>query len=266
MTYATNGWTALGDPTRRAIFERLIEHPSAVGELARALPVSRPAVSQHLKVLKDAGLVVDRRAGKQRIYEVDPDGLAALRAELDRFWTKTLAAYKAVVEQPKEGDPMSIQAADTSTRTSIVVEAPIARAFKVFTEDFGSFKPAEHNLLKVAIAETVFEPKVGGFLYDRGVDGSVCRWARVLAYEPPSRILLSWDISPRWQIEDDPLKTSEWEVRFIAETPQRTRVEIEHRNLDRHGEGWQGVREGVAGDQGWPLYLQRYAKLFTKAR
>jgi uncharacterized protein YndB with AHSA1/START domain len=161
---------------------------------------------------------------------------------------------------------MSIQAADTSVRTSIVVEAPISRAFKVFTEDFGRFKPAEHNMLNVEIAETVFEPRVGGFLYDRGVDGSVCRWARVLAYDPPSRVLLSWDISPHWRIEEDPLKTSEWEVRFIAETPQRTRVEIEHRNLDRHGEGWQGVREGVAGDQGWPLYLQRYANLFAKER
>jgi DNA-binding transcriptional ArsR family regulator len=99
MTYATNGWAALADTTRRTIFERLIEQPSAVGELARELPVSRPAVSQHLKVLKDAGLVVDKRAGKQRIYQVDPDGLAALRAELDRFWTKTLATYKTVVEQ-----------------------------------------------------------------------------------------------------------------------------------------------------------------------
>src|SRR6266702_3864986 len=137
MAYATNGWAALADPTRRMIFERLIEHPCAVGALAAELPVSRPAVSQHLKVLKDAGLVVDKRAGKQRIYQVDPDGLAVLRAELDRFWTKTLAAYKTVVEQPTQGDPMSIQAADTSVRTSIVVEAPISRAFKVFTEDFG---------------------------------------------------------------------------------------------------------------------------------
>ena len=84
------------------MFERLVEGPQAVGEIANELPVSRPAVSQHLKVLKDAGLVVDRRAGKQRIYEVDPAGLAALRAELDRFWTKTLAAYKTVVEQPKK--------------------------------------------------------------------------------------------------------------------------------------------------------------------
>lgn len=153
---------------------------------------------------------------------------------------------------------MSTQTANTTVRSSIVVEASISRAFKVFTEDFGSFKPAEHNLLKVEIAETVFEPKVGGFIYDRGVDGSVCRWARVLAYEPPSRLLLSWDISPRWQVESNPLKTSEWEVRFIAETPDRTRVEIEHRNLDRHGDGWEGVRAGVAADQGWPLYLQRY--------
>jgi DNA-binding transcriptional ArsR family regulator len=102
MTYATNSWAALADPTRRAILERLIERPSAVGELARKLPVSRPAVSQHLKVLKDAGLVIDKRAGKQRIYRVDPDGVAALRAELDRFWNKTLAAYKAVVEQPQK--------------------------------------------------------------------------------------------------------------------------------------------------------------------
>jgi DNA-binding transcriptional ArsR family regulator len=100
MTYATNAFAALADSTRRTIFERLIEHPSAVSELARELPVSRPAVSQHLKVLKDAGLVFDRRAGKQRIYQVDADGLAALRAELERFWTKTLATYKSVVEQP----------------------------------------------------------------------------------------------------------------------------------------------------------------------
>ena len=156
---------------------------------------------------------------------------------------------------------MSTQAADTSVRQSVVVEAPIERAFKVFTEDFGRFKPAEHNLLGVEIAETVFEPRAGGHLYDRGVDGSECRWARVLAYEPPNRVLLSWDISPRWQIETDPDKTSEWEVRFTAETADRTRVELEHRHLERHGAGWESVRDGVAGDQGWPLYLRRYAEV-----
>jgi len=102
VTTNANSWTALGDSTRRAIFELLVEHPSSVGELARALPVTRPAVSQHLKVLKDAALVVDTRAGKHRIYRVDPEGLAALRTELDRFWSKTLAAYKLAVEQPPE--------------------------------------------------------------------------------------------------------------------------------------------------------------------
>ncbi|HEX6939492.1 MAG TPA: metalloregulator ArsR/SmtB family transcription factor [Longimicrobiales bacterium] len=92
-------WTALGDPTRRAIFERLAERPRAVGELAAELPVSRPAVSQHLKVLKEAGLVVDRQAGTRRIYAVDPDGIAAMRTELDRFWSQALATYKQVVER-----------------------------------------------------------------------------------------------------------------------------------------------------------------------
>jgi DNA-binding transcriptional ArsR family regulator len=101
-TYQVDAWTALGDPTRRAIFERLAEHPRAVGELARELPVSRPAVSQHLKVLKGAGLVVDRSAGTRRIYQLDPDGLGALRAELDRFWTQALVSYKQLVEQPAE--------------------------------------------------------------------------------------------------------------------------------------------------------------------
>ena len=101
-TYHRDGWSALGDPTRRAIFERLAEHPRAVGELARELPISRPAVSQHLKVLKDAGLVIDRQAGTRRIYQVRPDGVGALRADLDRFWNQALANYKAVVDQPPQ--------------------------------------------------------------------------------------------------------------------------------------------------------------------
>ena len=154
-------------------------------------------------------------------------------------------------------------AAEASVRRQIVVEAPIERAFRVFTEDFGAFKPPEHNLLGVEIAETVFEPRVGGHLYDRGVDGSKCRWARVLAYEPPERVVFSWDISPRWQLEDDPSRASEVEVRFVSETPERTRVELEHRNLERHGEGWEELREGVDADQGWPLYLERYSELLS---
>jgi uncharacterized protein YndB with AHSA1/START domain len=149
-------------------------------------------------------------------------------------------------------------------RRQIVVNAPIVQAFAVFTERFGDFKPPEHNLLEAEIAETVFESHVGGHIYDRAVDGSECRWARVLAFEPPERVVFSWDISPRWQIETDPAHTSEVEVRFVAESPQRTRLELEHRNIDRHGPGWEAVRQGVDDDAGWPLYLARYADLFTE--
>jgi uncharacterized protein YndB with AHSA1/START domain len=153
----------------------------------------------------------------------------------------------------------------TTVRRQILVNAPIGEAFKVFTERFGDFKPREHNLLQAAIAETVFEPRVGGHIYDRAVDGSECRWARVLVFAPPDRVVFSWDISPRWQIEANPDLTSEVEVRFFAETPERTRVELEHRNLDRHGSGWESVRDGVDNEAGWPLYLQRYAALFERS-
>lgn len=150
-------------------------------------------------------------------------------------------------------------------RKEIIVEAPLEQAFTVFTERFGDFKPPEHNLLRVPIADTVFEPRVGGHIIDRGEDGSECRWARILAYEPPSRVVFSWDIGPTWEIESDPGNSSEVEVRFVAESPDRTRVELEHRNIDRHGPGWEAVHDGIDGEAGWPLYLSRYAALFTEA-
>jgi len=155
---------------------------------------------------------------------------------------------------------MTTETERTSIQTDIVVEAPVDHAFRVFTEQFDEIKPREHNMLAVDIAESVFEPRAGGRVYDRGVDGSECQWARVIAYEPPRRIVFSCDISPQWQIETDLDRASEVEVRFIAETPERTRVELEHRHLDRHGEGWDVLRDGVAGDQGWPLYLGRFAE------
>lgn len=157
---------------------------------------------------------------------------------------------------------MSRSEEPTTVRHHTVVNAPIETAFSVFTEGFGTFKPPEHNLLSVGIAETVFETHVGGHVFDRGVDGSECRWARVLAFEPPTRVVISWDINPRWQIETDPARTSEVEVQFIAEAPRRTRVELEHRHLDRHGEGWEQGREGVDSTDGWPLYLHRFSQRF----
>ncbi len=143
-------------------------------------------------------------------------------------------------------------------RKSVVVNAAVDRAFAVFIDRFDAIKPREHNLLAVPIAQTVFEPRVGGHIYDVGTDGSRCEWARVLAYDPPTRVVFSWDIGPTWQIESDPSRTSEVEVRFIAEGADRTRVELEHRHLERHGEGWRSVADGVGGDAGWPLYLDRF--------
>jgi uncharacterized protein YndB with AHSA1/START domain len=159
---------------------------------------------------------------------------------------------------------MTTPAQPTSVRTEVIVDAAIDRAFRVFTERFDVIKPREHNMLAVDIAESVFEPRVGGRVYDRGTDGSECQWGRVLAYEPPDRIVFSWDISPHWQIETDLRRASEVEIRFIHEGPERTRVELEHRNLDRHGDGWEGTRSGVEGDQGWPLYLQRFAAVVAE--
>jgi uncharacterized protein YndB with AHSA1/START domain len=147
------------------------------------------------------------------------------------------------------------------------VTVPVAQdvAFATFTERLGDFKPPEHNLLAVPIAETVLEPRAGGAILDRGVDGSECRWARVLVFEPPSRLVFSWDIGPTWQIEADAAKTSEVEVQFIAEAGGATRVSLEHRHLDRHGPGWEGVQGGVADEQGWTLYLNRFAELLPSS-
>ena len=153
--------------------------------------------------------------------------------------------------------------ADNVVRREVVVDAPVEKAFAAFTERFGDFKPKEHNMLGTPIATTTFEPHVGGNIVDVGEDGSECRWARVLAYEPPDRVVFSWDISPYWQVETDPSHASEVEVRFIAQDDDHTRVELEHRHLERHGDGWEGVRDGVAHDEGWPLYLDRYAALLA---
>jgi uncharacterized protein YndB with AHSA1/START domain len=155
---------------------------------------------------------------------------------------------------------MTMQAADTAVKASIEVQAPIDRAFEVFTADIGSWWPPDHHILGAELAEMVFEPRAGGHVYDRGVDGSVCRWARVLAYERPNRFVISWDITLQWQIETEHDKTSEVEVRFVSEGPDRTRVELEHRNLERHGEGWEAMRDAVGSAGGWERGLVAFAE------
>jgi len=148
----------------------------------------------------------------------------------------------------------------TAVTTTIVVDAPAHRAFSVFTDDIAGWWPPEHHILQAPLASMVFEPKVGGHVYDVGTDGSECRWGTVLAYEPPHRVVFSWNITLQWQLETDPGRTSEVEVRFVPEGGRRTRVELEHRHLDRHGDGWEGIRDAVRSGGGWGMGLQRFAR------
>jgi uncharacterized protein YndB with AHSA1/START domain len=156
------------------------------------------------------------------------------------------------------------QTADTALRLSIEVAVGVQRAFDVFTQDFDRIKPREHNMLGEPIEETVLELKAGGRLYDRGASGATCDWGGVIAVDPPHRLVLAWNISPHWQIETDPSHASEIEIIFTELDEGHTRVDLEHRNLDRHGDGWQGLRGGLEAPDGWPLYLGRYADLVAQ--
>jgi uncharacterized protein YndB with AHSA1/START domain len=150
--------------------------------------------------------------------------------------------------------------ADGAVRHEVVVDLAPQEAFWTFAE-LDRIKPRDHNILSVPIEETVLEQHVGGDVYDRGVDGSICRWGRVLAFDPPRTIAFSWDIGPDWQVASDLDRTSEVEITFAPDGEERTRVTLVHRNIDRHGVGWESVRDGVDGEHGWPLYLARYTAL-----
>jgi DNA-binding transcriptional ArsR family regulator/uncharacterized protein YndB with AHSA1/START domain len=239
-----HGFAALGDPTRRAIFERLRAGPRSVGELARSLPVSRPAVSQHLRVLREAGLVSDRKEGTRRLYRVAPEGVAELRAYLDRFWDDALSEFKERVEG---GSPMTTQAQTEAIRKSVTVRATVERAFQVFTDEITTWFPlATHSYGGQETVEAVFEGRTGGRVYEIQKDGTEAEWAEVVAWEPPSRFVLDWKICP-----------SEVEVRFSDEEGGITRVDLEHRGWERAGQNAEAMRESYDG--GWEVVLDAFA-------
>jgi len=153
---------------------------------------------------------------------------------------------------------MTMQTAETAVRHELVVNAPIERAFNVFTEGYQTWNPPEHHIGEADIETSVMEPREGGRWYEIGVDGSQCDWGRVLAWEPPNRVVLAWMISTQWKHDPDPARASEVEVRFTAVDDGTTRVELEHRHLDRHGEGWEGMSAAVASPGGWPGSLEVY--------
>ena len=153
---------------------------------------------------------------------------------------------------------MTMQATPTAIRQEIVVDAPIDRAFNVFTEGYQTWNPPEHHIGEADIETSVMEPREGGRWYEVGVDGSECDWGRVLAWEPPNRVVLAWMIGTQWKHDPDPSRASEVEVHFTALGDNQTRVELEHRHLDRHGEGWEGMSAAVGSEGGWPGSLRLY--------
>lgn len=150
------------------------------------------------------------------------------------------------------------QSVDTPVRSSITVPVSQERAFEVFTAEFGAWWPKEYSIGASDMADFIVEPKAGGRWYEVGVDGAECDTGRVIAFDPPDRLVLAWHLDGRWQYDPDPARASEVEVRFIAEDPTHTRVELEHRGFERHGDHAQAVREGVS--RGWSFLLELYAK------
>jgi uncharacterized protein YndB with AHSA1/START domain len=151
------------------------------------------------------------------------------------------------------------QQTDTSVRKTITVAASQERAFEVYTAGFGSWWPKEHHIGTADMRTATFEPVAGGRWYETGVDGSECDWGRVLVWEPPNRIVHTWQLQGDWGYDPDPAHASEIEIRFIAEGPNTTRVELEHRHFDRHGDGADRVRTGVDSPDGYDYCLGRFA-------
>lgn len=166
---------------------------------------------------------------------------------------------------------MSNQAAaaeiDRPVRYAVTVPLPPDRAFALFTDEYSSWWPG-HHIGTAEMAEAVLEARTGGRYYERGVDGSECEWGKVLACDPPHRIVVAWQITAQgeaWVYDPDPSHASEFEVTFREQPDGRTRVELEHRNIGRHGTGAAGIRQGVGGPGGWPGILENYAKIAAAA-
>ncbi len=241
---------ALGDPTRRALFEMLCRRPHSVGELADAVPVSRPAVSQHLKVLKDAGLVADRAAGTRRIYRVAPTGVEQLRAYVEGLWDTALAGFASAVEE--EAHTMSTEnTVIAPVRKSVVVGAPVELAFRIFTERLGEWWPLSTHSIGEAVAATV-EPRAGGRVYETHADGTEADWGVVSVWEPPRRFAMEWKVNP------DAAAPTVIAIRF-SDVDGGTQVDLEHSHWERLGPDGAETRNQY--DEGWDVVLDGYTGL-----
>jgi uncharacterized protein YndB with AHSA1/START domain len=160
---------------------------------------------------------------------------------------------------------MAGQATAATVKAAVTVDVPQQRAFEVFTRDYAAWVPEGQFMSPERPATVVIEPKAGGRWYERAKDGSETDWGRVLAYEPSARILFGWHLNGSWQFVPDPKQASEVELKFVADGPSKTRVELEHRGFDRHGSDGDGVRAAVASEMGWALTLQRFAEAAARS-
>jgi DNA-binding transcriptional ArsR family regulator/uncharacterized protein YndB with AHSA1/START domain len=246
-----SGLDALGDPMRRRIVARLAAGPLDVGGISDGMPIGRAAVSMHLRVLKAAGLVADRAAGNRRVYHLEPEALRRLRDHLDWYWERSLAAYQRVAEARARESGMTTEQEIVVAKT-VRVDAPLAVAFEVFIGQ-AWWPVATHHLADPHGSEVVLEPFAGGRWYERSADGAETDWGSVLAWQPPYRLLLSFQVSPAWTYEEDPDRGSQIEVTFTPEDPHSTRVDLTHRHLERYGTEAERMRRILDGRGGEPL-------------
>jgi uncharacterized protein YndB with AHSA1/START domain len=212
----------------------------------------------HLRALKEAGLVVDRPVGTRRMYQLNPEALAALRDYLDWYWAQALATYKQAIEKPEEGKGAALTL-EVKVTKSIVVDVPRVQAFEFFIRQEAWWPVQTHHLAEPPGETAVLEPFVGGRWYERWHDGREYDWGTVLVWEPPRRIVVTWQVGAGWVYEPDPTKSSEIEVRFLAESQDRTRVEFEHRHLERYGEQAERMRSAIDAPDGAAGVVRAYA-------
>jgi DNA-binding transcriptional ArsR family regulator len=248
------GLDAFGDPMRRWIVGRLAAAPLDVGALAEGMPIGRPAVSMHLRRLKAAGLVDDQVVGNRRVYRLETDALRRLRDYFDWYWERSLTAYQAAAEARAREREMNAESeiAEVMVVKRVTVNAPLATAFDVFIGQEW-WPVATHHLAEPAGREAVLEPFQGGRWYERAANGVETDWGAVLVWQPPHRLVLSFQVSPRWTHEPDPARGSEIEVTFTPESAEKTRVELIHRRLERYGPETERMRRILDDKGGEPL-------------
>jgi len=242
---------ALGDSSRRRIIGRLAAGPLDVGGISAGMPVGRAAVSMHLRVLRDAGLVSDTPAGNRRVYRLEPGALRRLRDHLDWYWERALAAYQQAAEARARELDVAAEPEIVVAKT-VRVNAPPAVAFEVFIGQQW-WPVATHHLAEAPGVEAILEPFAGGRWYERAADGTETDWGTVLIWQPPHRLVLTFQVSARWTREDDPDRAAQIEVTFTPEDPGVTRVDLTHRRLERYGDQAERMRRILDEKGGEPL-------------